>query len=93
MVLFTLTVCCHVPVEDPCLRECMPADGALVWLLSGVLAQVHGQLPLPGKLPVAVLPRADVRLLASVRPLVACEVTENFGTKGEQIVLSRTKDS
>ena len=82
-----------MPVEDPCLREGLPANGALVWLLSGVLAQVHGQLPLPGKLPVAVLPRADVGLLASVRPLVACEVAGNFGTKGKQILLSRTKDS
>ena len=93
MVLFTLTVCCHVPVEDPCLREGLPANGALVWLLSGVLAQVHCQLPLPGKLPVAVLPCAYVRLLASVRPLVACEVAENFGTKGKQIFLSKTEDS
>ena len=82
-----------LPVKDPRLREGLPTNGALVRPLSGVLAQVHLEMPLPGKLPVAVLPRADVRLLASVRPLVACEVAENFGTKGEQIVLRRTKDS
>ena len=75
---YGFSVCCHVPVEDPCLREGLPANDALVRLLSGVLAQVHGQLPLPGKLPVAVLPPADVWLLASVRPLVACEVAGNF---------------
>ena len=39
-----------------------------------MLAQVHRQMPLPGKLPAAVLPRADVGLLAGVRPEVRLQV-------------------
>ena len=63
------------PFTTPCLREGLATDGALVRPLPGVLAQVHRQLPLPGKLPAAVLPRAGVRLLPGVRPLVAGQVT------------------
>jgi len=50
------------------------AEVTLEGFLSGVFPVVSGQLVGPGKLPAATLPRAGVRLLASVRPLVSFQV-------------------
>ena len=54
--------------------ECPLAHPALEWPVSCMLPHVAGQLVGAGKLPAAVLPRADVRLLAGVRPEVRLEV-------------------
>ena len=50
------------------------AEVTLEGFLSGVFPVVSGQLVGPCKLPAATLPRAGVRLLASVRPLVSFQV-------------------
>lgn len=48
--------------------------GTLERFLTGVLAVVARELVRTGKLPAAAVPRASVRLLARVRPLVSLEV-------------------
>ena len=44
---------------------------ALERFVTGVLSNVTGQFVTSCKLPAAILPRADVRLLAGVRPQVS----------------------
>ena len=55
-------------------RECPVTHFALEGFVARVLADVPCQLVGPGELPAAVLPRADVRLLAGVGPQVSLQV-------------------
>ena len=47
---------------------------ALEWLGSSMLTIVTGQLIRSGKLPATTFPRAFIRLLSRVRPLVGLQV-------------------
>ena len=46
----------------------------LEWLSSSMLPIVPGKLVRPGELPMAIVPRADVRLFSSVGPLMSLEM-------------------
>ena len=67
-----------MPLQVQC-QVVRPGEGplahpALERPVPGVLPHVPGQLIGAGKLPAAVLPRADVGLLAGVRPEVRLQV-------------------
>lgn len=57
-------VALHVQRQVVRAREAAAASYALERLRSGVLPVMSGQLVRPGETPVAVVPRAAVRLLA-----------------------------
>ena len=64
----------HVKREVVAAAERPGTEFTLERLLTRVLAVVPRQLVRPGELPLAALPRALVRLLPCVRPLVGFEV-------------------
>lgn len=79
---FLVLVALHVQSQVVGAREAAAAGHALEGFGPGVFAVVPGQLVRPGEAPVAVLPRATVRLLTCVRPLVRLQMRAlcvNFG--------------
>ena len=64
----------HVEGEVITTRELPLAEVALEGLGAGVLPVVPRQLVRPGKLPAAPVPRALIRLLSRVCPLVRFQV-------------------
>ena len=80
----------HVEGEVITARELPLAEVALEGFGPGVLPVVPCQLIRPGKFPTAPIPRALVRLLASVGPLVCLQVGAlgvDFVTPGKVTVM------